>query len=216
MSWNPVTGCSRISEGCKNCYAAAMNTRFGEKEWNGELTFHKKRLDEPIREKRPHRIFVCSVSDFFHENMDPDWQLAVYQTMNLAPWHTYIFLTKRAPSMEEQLHGSTLPTNWWYGVSAENQEQFMLRWVHLKDVPAAVRFVSVEPMLGPVDITSSVYPDWVIVGPENAGKQSRPCDPAWIDRLQKQCRALDIPFFDKREGLLWTRREIPTPRRIAA
>jgi len=206
-TWNPITGCSAVSEGCMNCYAAAMTKRFNADEW-GHPHFHPNRLDQPSHVKKPGKVFVCSMSDFFHPEVKKDWQLAITHAMAMVPWHTYLFLTKRAREMSEFFTGEP-PRNWWIGVTAENQARYEERMPYLKKVDAAVRFVSIEPLLGPIDLGINrivADPEWVIVGPEN-GPGARPCDPAWIERIQKQCRAWGIPFFDKRD--CWTRRELP-------
>jgi len=160
-----------------------------------------ERMTQPEKVHKPGRVFVCSMADLFHPTVEREWFDEVYCTMmRMAPWHTYIVLTKRPENIP-------LDYEWedhiWLGVTTENQVRFEERWERLGMVGANVRFVSVEPMLGPIDMSEyNVRPDWVIAGPEN-GPKARRCDDAWIEALAKQSPC----FFDKRDG--WTRREFP-------
>ena len=187
-----------------------MARRFG-RPW-GKPVFHGKRLEDPAKVKEPGRVFVCSMSDFFHPDVEAAWQTKIFEAINRAPWHTYLFLTKRADRMAAFFALEDIMPNWWIGVTAENQARFDERWKILRDIDAMVRFVSVEPMLGPVALNfPGIVPDWIIVGPEN-GPGARPCDPEWINDLQDECREClrgEVAFFDKRSN--WTRREFPTP-----
>jgi protein gp37 len=190
--WNPIEGCSQISEGCQHCYAASFAHRF-KRHW-GSPIFHPEKLGEPNYTKRPGRVFVCSTSDLFHEDIKGliDWRARILAAMDMAPWHTYLILTKRPQN---------IPPCWgpreniWLGVTAENQARYDERWNILKDIRSRVRFVSVEPMLGPLTTHGNAHqrPDWVICGPENGAKK-RPCDPKWIDALSDE----SLCFFDKR------------------
>lgn len=196
-TWNPIVGCSPASEGCENCYAAALSRRFG---WPwGSAHFMPERLDEPARVRKPSRVFVCSMGDFGHETVNPAWREVVYKAMWAARQHTYIILTKRPGKWLR-----TVPAGVWLGVTVESQENIW-RWERLKKEGGGrfIRFVSVEPMLGPVSFASDAdRPEWVIAGPET-GPKARRCEGAWIDAL-----AAESPcFFDKRE--CWTRREFP-------
>ena len=208
-TWNPITGCSRSSPGCDHCYAAALSKRFG---WPwGRAVLHPGRLGEPAKVRKPSRVFVCSMADLWHSTVEMAWQEAVYEAMRAAPWHTYIMLTKRPQNMTDL--PVPWPTPWWIGVTGENQEWMDLRWQRLtRSAPAAdFRFVSVEPMIGPVSIYRClVKPDWVICGPET-GPGARPCDPWWIADLAHECSVMGVPFFDKRDpsGSEFTRREFP-------
>lgn len=197
-TWNPIVGCSPISEGCANCYAAAISKRFGLT-W-GEACFLPQRLGEPEKIKTPSRIFVCSMSDLGHATVREDWRRDVYSAMSFAPWHQYIVLTKR-PGMWMQ----NLPHGIWMGVTIENKLA-MDRWEKLlmPSVPGCTRFVSVEPMLEPVTFQyDALRPSWVIAGPET-GPKARPCKAEWIDAL-----AAESPcFYDKREN--GRRKEFPS------
>ena len=214
-TWNPIAGCSPISEGCQNCYAAGMSKRFG---WPwGAATFHLERLEEPIELKKPSRIFVCSMGDFFHASVNTVWIDNILEVMAACPEHTFMVLTKRAHLIEPKLYevtaenpcrelgeGDYLP-NLWLGATIETQAHEQ-RIFFLLSIPAAVHFVSVEPMLEPVSLKRRV--DFVIAGPET-GQGARPCRDEWIDAL-----AAESPcFFDKRKN--GTRREFPNSRDAA-
>jgi protein gp37 len=211
FSWNPIVGCSAISEGCDNCYAEAVARRF-LLPW-GKAFFQPERLNQPAKVKMPSRIFVCSMSDLGGASVVA--QHAVGKAMQAAPWHQYIVLTKRPKTLSFDV----LPVGTWLGVTAENQARANERIPQLLRIPAAVRFVSVEPMLGPVDLADAAgvtYWDdpsagisWVIAGPET-GPKARPCDPAWIDALGDQCAAAGVPVYDKRKGA--ARKEFPEAR----
>jgi protein gp37 len=222
-TWNPIVGCSPASAGCDNCYAAAISKRF-HLPW-GSAHFMPERLEQPANVKKPGRVFVCSMADLFHETGTAGMRAAVFDAMRAAPWHTYIVLTKRPWNITP---GMNWPRNWWLGVTAENQSTAEERIPILISTPAAVRFVSVEPMLSPVTLRRVRFPtgcledvlsgevserakpivgklntiDWVIAGPET-GPKARPCEASWIDAL-----AAESPcFFDKRAT--FTRREFP-------
>jgi protein gp37 len=197
-SWNPIVGCSPVSEGCENCYAAAISRRFGLP-W-GSAHFMPDRLEQPESVRKPGRVFVCSMADLGHETVKTEWRELVHAAMRQAPWHQYIVLTKRpGPWLRE------LPPVCWVLVSIESQ-QHMIRWTRLLAWAwpgAPVKGVSVEPMMGPVTfLWQQTKPDWTVAGPET-GTKARGCASAWIDAL-----AAESPcFFDKRRR--WTRREFP-------
>lgn len=226
--WNPVTGCTKISPGCDNCYAERMSKRFAE-QWGlpaddpFKVTLHPDRLEEPLRWKKPARIFVCSMGDLFHDDVDYYPIDKVFDTIIKAKQHTFLILTKRPERAKLILTGVTrrngiLP-NLWIGVTAENQEQADKRIPVLLQIPAEVRFVSVEPMLGPVDLRPwfpwdshrknlagwEPNPDyrqglhWVICGGES-GTEARPVHPDWIRSLRDQCQAAETPFLFKQWG----------------
>lgn len=225
-TWNPVTGCDRVSPGCDNCYAERIATRFG-RPFIGEVQLHPARLDIPLRWRKPRRVFVNSVSDLFHPDVPDEFIERVFFTMGAAPRHTFQVLTKRPQRMAKLLdeafrhrlvqeHGlSSAYRTWplpnvWLGVSVENQRYADLRIPHLLATPAAVRFLSVEPMLGPVrlderDIIDDVAldefvgVDWVIVGGES-GPGARPMDPQWGRDVRDQCTAAGVPYFFKQWG----------------
>jgi len=207
-SWNPITGCSPASEGCKNCYAAEISKRFNLP-W-GDPVFHPERLDEPAKLKKPARIFVCSMSDMFHPLVRREWKEQIYRVMETAKHHTYIILTKRIGNV--MAYWATLP-NVWLGVSAENQQRANERIPELMRISAARRVVSVEPMLGPVDLPGMVLNgvcldglSWVIAGPET-GAGKRQCKNEWINDLARQCADSGTAFYDKRRN--YVRREWP-------
>jgi protein gp37 len=199
-TWNPITGCSPASAGCDHCYAAAISRRF-KLPW-GEAHFHPERLDAPANFKTPGRVFVCSMGDIFHPTVQPGWRHEVFHAMHDAPWHTYIMPTKRPENM---FRPSVNRPNWWFGVTCETQADADRRWPILCEV-SSLRFVSVEPMLGPVTFRNwAVKPDWVIAGPET-GPGARPCRDEWIAELAHESAC----FFDKRAN--WHRREWPVPQ----
>jgi protein gp37 len=197
-TWNPIVGCSPASDGCENCYAAAVSRRFGLP-W-GQAHFMPERLTQPATVRKPGRVFCCSMSDIAHPTVKPAWREAIYAAMRASWWHTFIILTKRPAALA---HDHT-PTNMWAGVTCERQARVDERLAALYCIPAARHFVSVEPMLEPVTFRHwHSQPDWVICGPET-GPGARPCDWAWIEEL-----AAESPcFFDKRKTG-WTRREFP-------
>lgn len=198
-TWNPIVGCSPASAGCANCYAAAIAKRFGTS-W-GQPVFRPERLEEPKRYKQPGRIFVCSMSDIGHEQVDPLWRAQIRKAMEAAPWHTYIVLTKRPQNLVAEDWSAC-----WVGVTAENQAAADLRLSVLRKIPAQVRFVSVEPMLEAVELDLAGI-DWVIAGPET-GPAARPFNWQWLVHLQIACTKAGVPFFDKRKHS-WARREWP-------
>lgn len=224
-TWNPVTGCTKVSPGCDNCYAETFAERWrgtaGHPYENGfDLTLRPERLDQPLRWKRPRRIFVNSMSDLFHDDI-PDSHIAeVFSVMARTPQHTYQILTKRhgrmrsllsRPSFRDNLAmwGRPWPlSNVWLGVSVENQQWADIRIPALVDTPAAVRWLSCEPLLGSVSLLAwlnggfgVVAPDlhWVVVGGES-GRKSRPMHPDWARSLRDECTAAGVPFFFKQWG----------------
>jgi protein gp37 len=255
-TWNPVTGCTKVSPGCDNCYAEGIARRFAGTDAfprGFEVTLHPERLDAPLRWRKPRRVFVNSMSDLFHDTVPDDFIVEVWAVMAMTPQHTYQVLTKRHGRMrallgDEAFHGhvagaatrlaqqhgrlpgfagrTALP-NVWLGVSVEDQKRANLRIPALLDTPAAVRFLSCEPLLGPVDLTrvasglrdDMVFDvvgerygvpgqwqaslgsrvDWVIVGGES-GPGARPMHPDWARQLRDQCQAARVPFFFKQWG----------------
>lgn len=221
-TWNPVTGCTKVSAGCKNCYAERIMKRTHPGRAFTDLLIHDKNtLDRPLHWKRPRRIFVNSMSDLFHEGLPTLFVDAVFQTMAAAKQHTFQILTKRPERMlgyiskSAYLSNSPLP-NVWLGVSCEDQKTADERVPLLLDVPAAVRFVSCEPLLGAINLVNIIkhniereigvksidkqsFLDWVIVGGES-GPHARPMHPTWIQSLKDQCEAAGVPFFFKQWG----------------
>lgn len=228
-SWNPVVGCTKISPGCQNCYAERMAARLeniayktGNQKlhdkyyptityngtWTGKVSLCPDALDEPLRWKKPSRIFVCSMGDLFHEDVEPSFIQDVFWKMEECSQHIFMVLTKRPERMRKLLHvfykGSQriLPKHIWLGVTAENQEQADKRIPILLQIPAAVRFISYEPALGPVDfglVGGPGDPDWIIAGGES-GPHARPAHPDWFRSAREQCQAAGVPFMFKQWG----------------
>lgn len=251
-TWNPVTGCTKVSPGCDNCYAEKITERFHGKGSFAEVKLHPDRLDHPLRWRKPRRVFVNSMSDLFHEAIPDDYLARVFAVMALTPQHTYQILTKRhgrmrsllrdechcgsghAPSIhlrsamawavskanpdrvpgvpDEAEHRIYFDTPWplrnvWLGVSVEDQKRADLRIPALLDSPAAVRFLSCEPLLGGVDLKAHwlrpTFPgpriSWAIIGGES-GPGARPMHPDWARHLRDQCQAAGVPFFFKQWG----------------
>lgn len=200
-TWNPMTGCSKISAGCANCYSERIVKRWGG---SFKYKFHPNSLAQPGDWKKPRKIFVCSMSDLFQEEASDEEIRQVFEAMGAGPQHTYQILTKRIERvMEWHLKRPTrinLPSNIWIGTSVENQEMARRRIPELIKVRAKIRFLSVEPMLGPVSIYSWRKDiQWVIVGGES-GPKARPLKPDWVRALRGECKALGIPFFFKQWG----------------
>lgn len=216
--WNPVTGCTKVSEGCRHCYAETIAKRFwGERKFT-DVQCHTDRLDAPRHWKKPRRVFVNSMSDLFHPDVPFEFIDRVFGAMTMACEHTFMILTKRPMRMLDWFNWTThnktglwpLP-NVWLGVTVENQAVADDRIPLLLQTPAAVRFVSVEPMLAPVDIHDFLHPckvhcsddipaiDWVICGGET-GPGARPMHPDWARSLRDQCTAAGVPFFFKKWG----------------
>jgi protein gp37 len=203
MTWNPVTGCTKVSPGCKHCYAETMAKRLvamGSRRYrNGfKVALQQDLIDLPRRWRAPRTVFVNSMSDLFHEAIPPDYIAWVFRTMTECPQHTFQVLTKRAERLLElapRLHWSP---NVWMGVSVENQK-FTARVAFLQQVPAHVRFLSIEPLLGPIDQLPLAGIHWVIVGGES-GRGARPLERDWVVSVFRQCRAARVPFFFKQWG----------------
>lgn len=282
-TWNPITGCTLVSDGCRHCYAAelaatrlskhpsraglARRNAAGEAKFTGEVRFNKQWLDQPLRWRRGRHIFVCAHGDLFHESVPDDWIDQVFAVMALSPQHIFQVLTKRperarryfegGPWMDWVQHFPEPPTcleasevdergalpNVWLGTSVENQETAEARIPELMATPAAVRFVSAEPLLGPVELDDLVidvgrpgewhvncldndglHPDddphfrgatidWVIVGGES-GRHARPMHPDWARALRDQCRVASVPFFFKQWGA-WAPGEVAGPNKRA-
>ncbi len=207
-TWNPVTGCTKITRGCDNCYAARLTERFrgtpGHPFENGfDLRLRVDRVSQPHSWKRPRRIFVNSISDLFHKDV-PAWFIdRVFETMESANWHVYQVLTKRGSLMRDYLQrrypdASTAPRHVWCGVSVEDQAA-TVRIQHLRDTPVPMRFLSIEPLLGPLDHLDLDGICWVIVGGES-GPGARPMKEEWVLRVRDLCERRDVPFFFKQWG----------------
>jgi protein gp37 len=203
MTWNPVTGCSKVSAGCKNCYAEKLAKRLKamgiERYKNGfKVTLQPDLLDVPFHWREPRTVFVNSMSDLFHEKVPLSYIKKVFDTMAKCPEHTFQILTKRSQRLSEVSPELPWPSNIWMGVSVENK-QVLERIVDLKTVPAAVRFLSCEPLIGPLEDLPLEGIHWVIVGGES-GPGARPMKREWVLSIHRQCRAAGVPFFFKQWG----------------
>jgi len=202
-TWNPITGCTKISPGCKHCYAERMALRLqamGQPNYaNGfKLTMHEHMLELPLRWKKPQMIFVNSMSDLFHEDVPPEFIQKIFAVMRRASWHTFQVLTKRSARLVELNPEIDWPANVWMGVSVENQD-YTFRIDHLRQTNARVKFLSLEPLLGPLPHLDLHGIDWVIVGGES-GPQARPIQKQWVIDIRDQCLTAGVPFFFKQWG----------------
>ncbi|MEX2204884.1 MAG: phage Gp37/Gp68 family protein [Myxococcota bacterium] len=202
-TWNPVTGCTKVSPGCKRCYAERMARRLqamGQPNYrNGfSLTLQPHMLELPLRWRKPMRIFVNSMSDLLHEDVPLEYVQRVFEVMRLAHWHRFQVLTKRAERLREVDHAVDWPPNVWMGVSVELAKHDS-RIESLRRVGAHVKFLSLEPLLGPLPSLQLDGIDWVIVGGES-GPGARPMDPAWVLDIRDQCESSGTAFFFKQWG----------------
>lgn len=202
-TWNPVTGCTKISPGCKNCYAERMSIRLQAMEQpnygNGfKLTLHLHTLQLPFIWKKPQTIFVNSMSDLFHEKVPVDFILRTFDVMRATHWHRYQVLTKRSQRLRILSDHIEWARNIWMGVSVESQD-YLHRIDDLRRTQAIVKFLSLEPLLGPLPDIDLAGIDWVIVGGES-GPGARPIRESWVIDIRDQCLAAGIPFFFKQWG----------------
>jgi protein gp37 len=203
-TWNPVTGCTQISPGCDHCYAQTFAERFrgvpgNYYEVGFDLTLRPGKLDLPLRWKRPRMIFVNSMSDLFHEQIPESYIRQVFEVMVQADWHTFQVLTKRPKRMAELADRLPWPRNVWAGSSVELDRYAWRANHYLRQIPAAVRFVSAEPLLGPLPSLELDHLQWVITGGET-GARHRPCDPDWVRNLRDRCQEHKVAFFHKQWG----------------
>lgn len=212
VTWNPTTGCDRISPGCDNCYALAMAKRLkamgsdryqtdGDPRTSGPgfgVAIHQVALRQPYRWKGPRTVFVDSMSDLFHAKVPLDFIERVFEVMEDTPQHTYQVLTKRSARLPKLADKLTWPRNLWLGVSVEDADR-LYRVDQLRQVPAAVRFLSCEPLLGPLTGLDLDGIGWVITGGES-GPAARVLDPDWVREIRDQCVAAQVPFFHKQWG----------------
>lgn len=215
-SWNPITGCSPVSAGCDHCYARRMANRlrgrYGyPKDEPFRVTLHHDRLKQPLYWRKPRMIFVCSMGDLWHKDVPFKFIYWVWSRMEMCSQHIFIVLTKRPERMVRFVKNRTIPSHIWLGISVEDQKTADERIGELLKVPAAVRIVSIEPMLGAVDFTKitddgghDVYGvlqnDWVILGGET-GSGARPMNPNWVRKVRNQCIDAGVPFFLKSNGI---------------
>jgi len=206
-TWNPVTGCTKITAGCDNCYAARFAERFrgvsGHPFENGfDLTLRPERVDQPLKWRRPRMIFVNSMSDLFHKGVPDTFVNEVFTTMERANWHVFQVLTKRSSRMQRYLtrryEAKAPPANIWCGVSVENARG-AARIEHLRGARCAVRFLSIEPLIGPVGQVDLSGIHWVIAGGES-GPSARVMHIDWARQIRDECRRQNVPFFFKQWG----------------
>lgn len=202
-TWNPVTGCTKVSSGCKNCYAERMAKRLkamGQPNYaNGfEVTVHPHVLELSLRWKRPQMVFVNSMSDLFHRAVSSDFISEVFDVMNQAHWHVFQVLTKRSERLNSMGSMLSWVDNIWAGVTVENGD-YVFRIDDLRDCGAGTKFLSLEPLLGPLPDLDLEGIDWVIVGGES-GPGARPMNEDWVVDIRDQCLAQSIPFFFKQWG----------------
>ncbi len=211
-TWNPVTGCDRVSPGCAHCYALDLSARlkrFGQAKYQRDglrpssgpgfgVTLHRQTLDAPLRWKKPRVIFVNSMSDLFHEEVPLEFIQEIFDVMTKADRHVFQILTKRHERMLELAPALSWPTNVWMGVSIENR-RFIQRADYLRAVPASIRFISAEPLLGSLGDLDLTHIDWLIAGGES-GPKHRPVKKEWVTDLRDMCLVADVPFFFKQWG----------------
>jgi protein gp37 len=202
-TWNPVTGCSKISPGCKHCYAERMALRLqamGQVNYrNGfNVTTHQHMLDLPLKWRSPRKIFVNSMGDMFHRLVSDDFVAQCFSVMTKAAQHQFQLLTKRSSRLQQMACDLPWPQNVWTGVTVEMAD-YVERIDHLRQTPAAVKFLSLEPLLGPIPDINLEGIDWVIVGGES-GPGARPMAPKWVIDIRDQCLDAGVPFFFKQWG----------------
>lgn len=202
-TWNPTTGCSKISPGCKHCYAERLSNRLKamgkEKYANGfEITLHEDALETPLTWKKSQIIFVNSMSDLFHEDVPEEFVQKVFNVMRQAHWHQFQVLTKRSQRLLELAPSIDWPQNVWMGVSVENAD-YTFRIDHLRQTDAHIKFLSLEPLLGSLSNLNLDNIDWVIVGGES-GPGARPILKEWVAEIRDRCLAANVPFFFKQWG----------------
>ncbi len=202
-TWNPVTGCTKESEGCVHCYAEIMARRLkgmGQEKYKNAFkpTLHPEELDEPMKWNKPHFVFVCSMGDLFHEDVPFDFVDRVMETIRKTPQHRYQILTKRAERMEEYYNYHEIPLNVWVGVTVE-VKRTLYRIDHIRNLKASVRFLSCEPLLEDLGDLNLDGIDWIIVGGES-GTQARPMSETWVHNIKCQAEKANIAFFFKQWG----------------
>jgi len=204
QTWNPTAGCTKVSSGCKNCYAETMAKRLqaiGVVGYENGFKFNivPHRLNEPLKRKKPTVYFVNSMSDLFHKDMPVDYLDQIFDVIRKTPNHTYQILTKRADRMFEYLLNKEIPKNIWLGVTVENKKEGLPRIDKLRNLKASVLFLSIEPLLEDIGEINLKNIDWVIVGGES-GNKARPMDKKWAVNIKEQCEKFNIAFFFKQWG----------------
>ena len=208
-TWNPLTGCSKISPGCKHCYAERMALRLqamGQSNYaiGFRLTLHEEALERPLLWKKPQTIFVNSMSDMFHAKVPRDFIFKAFDVMQRAYWHRFQVLTKRADRLSDLSEQLPWADNIWMGVSVES-ESYIDRIDRLRETGAAIKFLSLEPLLGPLDDLNLDGIDWVIVGGES-GPGARRMNSEWVISIRNQCFQARVPFFFKQWGGVWKKK----------
>ena len=208
-TWNPLTGCTKISPGCKHCYAERMARRLqamGQPNYADgfQLTLHPHALEAPLGWKKPQMIFVNSMSDLFHRDVPNEFILQVFDVMQRACWHTFQLLTKRSDRLFELSAQLPWSPNVWMGVSVESRD-YQYRMDHLRQTGARVKFLSLEPLLGPLHTLDLTEINWVIAGGES-GPGARPLQEEWLLDIRDQCQTNRVPFFFKQWGGVWKKR----------
>jgi protein gp37 len=203
-TWNPSAGCTKVSAGCKNCYAEIMANRLQSMKVEGyengfQFNIVPGRLNDPIKKKKPTIFFVNSMSDIFHEQMPKEYLDKIFNVIESTPQHTYQILTKRADRMFNYLSERKIPENIWLGVTVENKKEGLPRIDKLRKLKATVLFLSIEPLLEDLETINLESIDWVIVGGES-GNRARPMDENWVLNIKKLCEENDIAFFFKQWG----------------
>lgn len=202
-TWNPITGCSKYSSGCKHCYAEVMANRLkamGKPKYaNGfNLTLHRECLNEPLHWREPHTVFVCSMSDIFHDSIPFEFTDEIIDVIKRTPQHQYQILTKRAERMYQYFSFREIPSNVWLGVTVECKSS-MERIDYLRNLPATVKFLSCEPLLEDLGGIVLTGIDWIIVGGES-GYNARPMNEEWVLNIKTQAKGCNVPFFFKQWG----------------
>jgi len=203
-TWNPVTGCTKISPACRHCYAERIAYRFAgmngfpDRPHHFDVTFHPERLDQPLHWRKPRSVFVNSMSDLFHQDIPIEFILKVFDVMRSVPHHTFQVLTKRSERLLQLNDQLSWPENVWMGVSVETPA-YLYRVDHLRQTHAAIRFLSLEPLLAPLPGLDLERTHWVIVGGES-GPGARPMKKAWVADIRDQCQRQRVPFFFKQWG----------------
>ncbi len=202
-TWNPITGCTKYTDGCANCYAEKMAIRLknmGLKKYQNafKLTLHPENIEDPLSIKKPQTIFVCSMSDIFHKDVPDEFILKLFEVMNKAYWHTFQVLTKRTERILKLNDKINWTKNIWLGTTVENQT-VSYRIDLLSQSDAYIKFLSIEPLLGEIKDMNLSKIDWVIVGGES-GPKSREIKEEWVLDIQKQCKLHKVPFFFKQWG----------------
>jgi protein gp37 len=204
QTWNPTTGCTKVSPGCKHCYAETMAKRLKAMNAKGyengfELSLMQDRLEQPLKRKKPTIYFVNSMSDLFHEEVPNKYLDRILNVIERTPQHTYQILTKRSARMRQYFKGKSAPKNAWLGVSVEDRAYGLSRIDDLREIDASIRFLSAEPLLDDLGKINLKNIHWVIVGGES-GPKARPMKSSWVDKIQKQCDEQSVSFFFKQWG----------------